>query len=56
VVGWRDDLAEWLAPFVAMLGDRRWRRMCPAYVEGLIGPGDRKSVQLMAMHVAWDRL
>ena len=46
---WRDDLREWLDPFVATLGDRRRERMCPAYVEGLIGPGDRKSVQPMAM-------
>ena len=46
---WRDDLTEWLAPFVGLLGDRRRERMCPAYVEGLIGPGDRKSVQPMAM-------
>jgi len=34
---WRDDLTEWLAPFVGLLGDRRRARMCPAYVEGLIG-------------------
>jgi len=32
-----------------MLGDRRQARMCPTYVEGLIGPGDCKSVQPMAM-------
>lgn len=38
----RDDLTEWLRPFVAALGDRRRARMCPACVEGLIGPGDRK--------------
>ena len=49
VEAWRDELTDWLAPFVRMLGDRRRARMCPAYVEGLIGPGDRKSVQPMAM-------
>ena len=48
VEAWRDELTEWLAPFLGMLGDRRRARMCPAYVEGLIGPGDRKSVQPMA--------
>jgi SRSO17 transposase len=56
---WRDDLAEWLRPFVAELGDRRRARMCPAYVEGLIGPGDRKSVQPMAMRssgIGYDQL
>jgi hypothetical protein len=33
--------------------------MCPAYVEGLIGPGDCKSVQPMAMRspgVGYDHL
>lgn len=56
---WRDDLAEWLAPFVGLLGDRRRARMCPAYVEGLIGPGDRKSVKPMAMRspgIGYDQL
>jgi SRSO17 transposase len=56
---WRDALAEWLRPFVTELGDRRRARMCPAYVEGLIGPGDRKSVQPMAMRssgIGYDQL
>jgi SRSO17 transposase len=56
---WRDDLADWLRPFVAELGDRRRARMCPAYVAGLIGPGDRKSVQPMAMRssgIGYDQL
>lgn len=59
VEAWRDELTEWLAPFVGMLGDRRRARMCPAYVEGLIGPGDRKSVQPMAMRspgIGYDQL
>ena len=59
VQAWRDELTEWLAPFVGMLGDRRRARMCPAYVEGLIGPGDRKSVQPMAMRspgIGYDQL
>ena len=59
VDAWRDDLTEWLAPFVRLLGDRRRERMCPAYVEGLIGPGDRKSVQPMAMRspgIGYDQL
>src|SRR3546814_2286061 len=33
--------------------------MCPAYIAGLIGPGDRKSIQPMAARsevVAYDRL
>ncbi len=42
------DLDRWLAPFLARLGHRARRRMCPLYVAGLIGPGDRKSIQPMA--------
>lgn len=45
---WRGDLEVWLAPFVAALGHKTRGRICPAYVAGLIGPGDRKSVQPMA--------
>src|SRR5438270_1357104 len=45
---WNDELGRWLKPFVERLGHRARRRMCPLYVSGLIGPGDRKSVQPMA--------
>uniref|UniRef100_UPI0037C9FAC9 transposase n=1 Tax=Sphingorhabdus sp. TaxID=1902408 RepID=UPI0037C9FAC9 len=45
---WRDDLGAWLEPFVAALRHKTRGRMCPSYVAGLIGPGDRKSVQPMA--------
>ena len=45
---WDKELKRWLEPFVEALGHRTRRRMCPAYVAGLIGPGDRKSVQPMA--------
>jgi SRSO17 transposase len=56
---WRDDLEGWLAPFVAALGHKTRGRMCPAYVAGLIGPGDRKSVQPIAARdrvVSYDQL
>jgi SRSO17 transposase len=46
--GWQDDVRRWLAPFLAHLGHKARRRMCPLYVAGLIGPGERKSVQPMA--------
>ena len=45
---WQDDLRRWLAPFLAHLGHKARRRICPLYVAGLIGPGERKSVQPMA--------
>jgi SRSO17 transposase len=45
---WNSDLSDWLTPFLARLGHKARRRMCPLYVAGLIGPGERKSVGPMA--------
>lgn len=45
---WRGDLDRWLEPFLAGLSHPARRAMCPLYVAGLIGLGDRKSVQPMA--------
>ena len=45
---WRGDLEIWLAPFLAALRHKTRMRLCPAYIAGLIGPGDRKSIQPMA--------
>lgn len=45
---WRGDLEVWLAPFLAAMRHKTRKRLCPAYIAGLIGPGDRKSVQPMA--------
>jgi SRSO17 transposase len=56
---WRNDLEAWLKPFVEGLRHKTRGRMCPAYVAGLIGPGDRKSVQPMAARdgaVSYDQL
>ncbi len=56
---WRQDLERWLAPFLAAFGHKARRGMCPAYIAGLIGPGDRKSIQPMAARaedVGYDRL
>src|ERR1700674_5584615 len=49
---WEDELGRWLKPFLDRLGHKARRRMCPLYVAGLIGPGDRKSVQPMAERFA----
>jgi SRSO17 transposase len=38
--------------FLDWLGHKARRQMCPLYVSGLIGPGDRKSVQPMAKRLA----
>jgi SRSO17 transposase len=52
MAGWGDDLSEWLKPFLARLGHKARRRMCPLYVAGLIGSGERKSVGPMAERLA----
>src|SRR3981189_2608660 len=49
---WKEELGRWLKPFLDRLGHKARRQMCPLYVSGLIGPGDRKSVQPMAERVA----
>jgi SRSO17 transposase len=49
---WENELARWLKPFLNRLGHKARRQMCPLYVSGLIGPGDRKSIQPMARRLA----
>src|SRR5467141_4883332 len=49
---WRVELGRWLKPFLDRLGHKARRQMCPLYVSGLIGPGDRKSIQPMAKRLA----
>ena len=49
---WQDELGHWLTPFLDRLGHKARRRMCPFYVSGLIGPGDRTSIQPMARRLA----
>ena len=46
--GCRVELERWLAPFLDRLGHKARARMCPLYVAGLIGPGERKSIAPMA--------
>jgi SRSO17 transposase len=56
---WNAALTEWLKPFVQKLGHKKRRQMCPLYVAGLIGPGERKSMEPMAARMApdhYDRL
>ena len=56
---WKSDLEAWLGPFVNALRHKVRARMCPAYIAGLIGAGDRKSVQPMAARdgeVGYDQL
>ena len=52
---WNAALTDWLKPFVEKLGHKKRREMCPLYVAGLIGPGERKSIEPMAARLAPDR-
>jgi SRSO17 transposase len=51
---WEQEFARWVAPFLAALGHKARRRWGPVYLRGLLGPGERKSVQPMAARVAPD--
>lgn len=49
---WQAAFARWLRPFLAALRREAQRRWAPVYLEGLLGPGERKSVAPMAARVA----
>ena len=51
---WRADLQAWLGPFLAGLPRAEPRRWAPVYLEGLLSPSERKSVEPMAAHVCPD--
>ncbi len=56
---WDTELSAFLQPFLEKLGHKNRRQMCPLYVSGLLGPGDRKSIEPMAERFApgqYDRL
>ncbi len=39
------DLDVWLAPYLTAMGRKTRRHWAPLYLRGLLGPGDRKSLQ-----------
>jgi SRSO17 transposase len=51
-IDWQAAFEAWLAPFLARLGRIEQRRWAPVYLQGLLGPGNRKSVEPMAARVA----
>jgi SRSO17 transposase len=55
VADWNEVLTEWLKPFVEKLGHKKQREVCLLYVAGLIGAGERKSIEPMAACIAPDR-
>jgi SRSO17 transposase len=52
ISSWERELDEWIAPFLEVFRHQAQRRWAPVYLRGLLGPGDRKSVQPMASRVA----
>jgi SRSO17 transposase len=42
------DLDGWLVPFLEVMGRKTRRRWAPLYLQGLLGSGERKSLQPMA--------
>ena len=46
--GGESDLDRWLAPFLEVLRHKKRRNWAPLYLRGLLGPGERKSLQPMA--------
>ena len=49
---WQAEFETWLAPFLDRLARKEQRRWAPVYLRGLLGPGERKSVEPMAARVA----
>jgi SRSO17 transposase len=45
---WHEDFQEWLKPFLAVFSRSEQRCWAPLYLQGLMGPGARKSVEPMA--------
>src|ERR687894_1304843 len=50
--GWEDELGRWLEPFSARLRRQAQRRWAPVYLQGLLLPGERKSIEPLAARVA----
>jgi SRSO17 transposase len=51
-LAWQAAFAQWVAPFLAALPRGTHRKWAPKYVEGLLGPGERKSIERLADQVA----
>src|SRR3712207_3844593 len=49
---WQAQFDAWLAPYLARLQRKEQRHGAAHYLQGLIGPGERKSVEPMAGRVA----
>jgi hypothetical protein len=50
---WEEELGRFLKPFLDRLGHKARRQMCPLYVSGLIGPGDRPRTSHGCVRTTW---
>jgi len=48
---WEREFEHWLAPFLHEFGYPSQQKWAPIYMRGLLGPGDRKSIEPMAARV-----
>jgi SRSO17 transposase len=46
---WEDEMERWFEPFLMRFETAAQRQWAPVYAKGLLLPGDRKSVQPMAL-------
>ena len=51
VRAWEEEFARWLEPFLERLGRAEQRHWAPIDLEGLLSPGERKSVTRLAERV-----
>lgn len=49
---WNAEFDDWLEPFLDALGHKARQHWAPAYLRGLIAPGDRKSIRPLCDRVA----
>jgi SRSO17 transposase len=49
--GWGAELDRWLAPFLLEFSHEAQQKWAPTYLRGLLGPGDRKSIEPMVARV-----
>jgi SRSO17 transposase len=50
--GWEAQFRAWLEPFLAVLPRCTHRTWAPRYIEGLLGPTERKNIERLAAAVA----
>lgn len=48
---WTAEFDRWLAPFLLEFSHEAQQKWAPTYLRGLLGPGDRKSIEPMAARV-----